>query len=147
LDTQLQQISIMRTRNADSSSKSTTLKKTPPAKKSVGESPAAKRTPPSKARTAKKTEASPVTDPDQSRKFFFPFLFRFWNSLDENQLWRINLVFWSNCSSLYVIMNQWILSCREIYDELVKMKFGVYLQILIDFDRHVGSVWINSLSW
>jgi len=63
----------MRTRNADSSSKSTTPKKTPPARKSAGESPTAKRTPPSKPRNAKKTEASPATDPDQSRKLFFPF--------------------------------------------------------------------------
>jgi hypothetical protein len=66
----------MRTRNADSSSKSTTPKKTPPARKSAGESPAAKRTPPSKPKNAKKTEASPATDPDQSRKFlFFPLSF------------------------------------------------------------------------
>ncbi|KAJ1422585.1 RNA-binding domain superfamily [Sesbania bispinosa] len=57
----------MRTRNADSSAKSATPKKTPPARKSAtksaGESPAAKRTPASKTRNVKKTEASPTPDP------------------------------------------------------------------------------------
>ncbi|CAJ2635722.1 unnamed protein product [Trifolium pratense] len=56
----------MRTRNADSSSKSTIPKKSPPAIKSAGVSPAAKRTFPSKVRNAKKLETSPATDPDQS---------------------------------------------------------------------------------
>lgn len=69
----------MRTRNADSSSKSVTPKKTPPARKSAGESPVAKRTPPSKTRNAKKAEASPATEPitdsnpDQSGKLFSPY--------------------------------------------------------------------------
>ncbi|GAU37683.1 hypothetical protein TSUD_209720 [Trifolium subterraneum] len=58
----------MRTRNADSSSKSTIPKKTPPAIKTAGESPAAKRTFPSKGRNPKKLETSPATDPDQSQE-------------------------------------------------------------------------------
>ncbi|XP_061373720.1 uncharacterized protein LOC133316040 [Gastrolobium bilobum] len=57
----------MRTRNSDSSSKSATPKKTPPARKSAtktaGESPAAKRTPATKTRSVTKKEASPAPDP------------------------------------------------------------------------------------
>ncbi|CAJ1942393.1 unnamed protein product [Sphenostylis stenocarpa] len=54
----------MRTRNADSASKSATPKKTPPARKS----PAAKRTVATKTRSAKKKEVSAATNssPDQS---------------------------------------------------------------------------------
>ncbi|XP_027345260.1 nucleolin-like isoform X2 [Abrus precatorius] len=54
----------MRTRNADSSSKSATPKKTPPARKSAAkttaESAAVKRTPATKTRSIKKKEASPA---------------------------------------------------------------------------------------
>ena len=62
--------SIMRTRNADSASKSATPKKTPPKK-----SPAAKRTTATNTRATKKNELSPAPDsnPDQSprkRSFF-----------------------------------------------------------------------------
>ncbi|KAK7360169.1 hypothetical protein VNO77_02150 [Canavalia gladiata] len=62
----------MRTRNADSSSKSATPKKTPPARKSAaksaGESHATKRAPATKTRSTKKKEASlaPDSNPDHS---------------------------------------------------------------------------------
>ncbi|WJX94213.1 hypothetical protein P8452_75654 [Trifolium repens] len=58
----------MRTRNSDSSSKSTIPKNTPSAIKPAGVFPAANRKFPSKVRNAKNLETSPVTDPDQSQK-------------------------------------------------------------------------------
>ncbi|KAK2355599.1 RNA-binding motif protein, Y chromosome, family 1 member B [Trifolium repens] len=58
----------MRTRNSDSSSKSTIPKTTPSAIKPAGVFPAANRKFPSKVRNAKNLETSPVTDPDQSQK-------------------------------------------------------------------------------